>query len=75
MHEQHPEPPTLTDMQRDRLDFARRDLGNARAASLSDLPPSGLILLISQLTRRLDDCLSVVDEICGPPGDVSTAGQ
>jgi hypothetical protein len=57
-------------MQRDRIDFARRDLGNARAADLSELPPSGLILLLSTVTRRLDDCLSVFDELYGdtPPG-------
>jgi hypothetical protein len=67
MHEQQPASgrPTLTDMQRDRRDFVRRDLGNARGAELSDLPESGLILLISNLIRRLDDCLSLVDELCG----------
>ena len=75
MHEQSPERPALTDMQRDRLDFARRDLGNARAADLSELPKSGLVLLISTLTRRLDDVVGVVDEICAPPAGSPEADE
>jgi hypothetical protein len=75
MHEQQPERPQLSDTQRDRRDFARRDLGNARGAELSDLPESGLVLLISNLIRRLDDCLSLVDELCGetPPDPAGPA--
>jgi hypothetical protein len=67
MHQPDPNPerPELTPLQRDRLDFARRDLGNARATDLSELPPAGLILLLSTVTRRLDDCLSVFDELYG----------
>ena len=53
----------LTDLQATRLDYARRELGNARAADLHQLPPSGLILLITQLTHRLDDTLAVMDEV------------
>jgi hypothetical protein len=77
MHEQNPHDgrPALTDMQRDRIDFARRDLGNARSVSLSDLPKSGLVLLISTLTRRLDDVVGVVDEICAPPTDSPDVGE
>ena len=58
---------TLTDLQATRLDYARRELESARAADLSQLSPSGLIFLITQLTHRLDDALAVTAEVFGHP--------
>lgn len=60
------EPEGLTDMQKSRIDFARRDLETARSEDLAQLPPAGLILQITRLTGRLDDLLQVVDEISQP---------
>jgi len=57
----------LTNLQRDRLDFARRDLDDARTVNLTQMSPAALILLVEKLRRRLDDTLRVVDEIAGPP--------
>ncbi|MGA6223444.1 hypothetical protein ACPESV_24300 [Streptomyces umbrinus] len=54
---------TLTDMQKSRIDFARRDLETARASDLAQLPHAGLILQIERLRGRLDDMLLLVDEI------------
>ncbi len=56
-------PGTLTDLQRARIDYARRDLEYARAEDLAQLPAAGLILIIERLRTRLDDTLSLVDEI------------
>lgn len=53
----------LTDLQRSRIDFARRDLESARAEDLSQLPADGLILLVEKLRRRLDDTLQVICEL------------
>ena len=53
----------LTDLQRTRIDYARRDLDQARGADLAELPPDGLILLIEKLRRRLDDTLQLIGEI------------
>lgn len=55
----------LTDLQRARIDYARRDLEYARAEDLAQLPAEGLILLVERLRTRLDDVLQVIDEI-GP---------
>lgn len=63
MSEQHD---GLTDMQRSRIDFARRDLDAARSEDFAQLPHAGLIIQITRLTGRLDDLLQVVDEISGP---------
>jgi hypothetical protein len=57
----------LTDLQRTRIDFARRDLEAARAADLGRLDAAGLILVVEKLRGRLHDVLTVVDEICDPP--------
>lgn len=59
--------PALTNLQRDRLDFARRDLEDARARDLSDLDAARLILIITRLCSRLDDTLNLVDEVVGEP--------
>ncbi|MFL1903059.1 hypothetical protein ACJWDR_28740 [Streptomyces tauricus] len=64
MSEQQPE--GLTDMQRSRIDFARRDLEAARSEDFAQLPHAGLIIQITRLTGRLDDLLQLVDEISQP---------
>lgn len=63
MHEQSPERPALTDMQRARLDYARRDLENFRATDLTQLDAAGLALIIQRLLTRVDDLLQVTDEV------------
>ncbi len=57
------QPDGLTDMQKSRIDFARRDLETARSEDLAQLPTAGLIMQIEHLRGRLDDLLQVVDEI------------
>lgn len=57
-----PAPGPLTDEQAARIDFARRDLENFRAADLAQLESAGLILMIERLRNRLDDVLQVIDE-------------
>ncbi|MEE4489903.1 hypothetical protein [Streptomyces sp. BE230] len=54
--------PPLTDPQRTTVEFARRDLTDARAADLATLPAASLILLIERLRSSLDDILSVIEE-------------
>ncbi|MFF0138568.1 hypothetical protein ACFYRN_19260 [Streptomyces sp. NPDC005227] len=66
MHEQSPERPALTDMQRARLDYARRDLENFRATDLTQLDAAGLTLIIQRLLTRVDDVLQVTDEVITP---------
>lgn len=58
-------PGALTDVQRSRIDFARRDLDYARSEDLAQLPTAGLILLIERLRTRLDDTLQLIDEVAG----------
>lgn len=58
-------PGALTDLQRSRVDFARRDLDYARSEDLAQLPTAGLILLIERLRTRLDDTLQLIDEVAG----------
>ncbi|MFE2990322.1 hypothetical protein [Streptomyces sp. NPDC059262] len=72
-HEQsRPEagPRPLTHSQAARLDFARRDLDYARSEDLAQLPAAGLILLVERLRGRLDDTLSLMDEIIEPQTDL-----
>ena len=57
------QPHLLTDLQRARIDYARRDLEYARAEDLAQLDDSGLVLIIERLRTRLDDMLQLVDEI------------
>ncbi|MGW7498566.1 hypothetical protein ACWGKA_30350 [Streptomyces luteogriseus] len=52
----------LTDVQRSRIDFARRDLDYARSEDLAQLPTAGLILLVERLRGRLGDMLDLIDE-------------
>ncbi|PNG20315.1 hypothetical protein [Streptomyces cahuitamycinicus] len=55
----------LTDVQRSRIDFARRDLDYARSEDLAQLPTAGHILMIERLRTRLDDILQLIDEVAG----------
>jgi hypothetical protein len=54
---------TLTDMQRSRIDFARRDLEYARSEDLARLDAAGLILLVEKLRGRLGDMLDLIGEV------------
>lgn len=67
MNEQSPDDgrPELDDMQKARLDYARRDLANFRAVDHTALDAPGLMLIVTRLLTRLDDTLQVVDEITG----------
>jgi hypothetical protein len=68
MNDEQPSPTpalALTHLQRDRIDFARRDLESARAEDLAQLPPAGLILLVERLRGRLGDVLDLMTEIVG----------
>lgn len=56
-------PGRLTDTQRSRIDFARRDLEYARSEDLAQLEGGGLIILVERLRGRLDDMLNLVDEV------------
>ncbi|MEU6597933.1 hypothetical protein [Streptomyces flaveolus] len=53
----------LTDLQRARIDYARRDLEYARAEDLAQLEAAGLILIIERLRGRLDDVLQLIEEL------------
>ncbi|MFD0434757.1 hypothetical protein [Streptomyces chartreusis] len=57
----------LTPTQQTAIDFARRDLTEARAADLASIDDARLILLVERLRGRLDDVLRVVDEVAAPP--------
>jgi hypothetical protein len=64
--EPSPHPPgPLTDLQRTRVDYARRDYEYARSEDLAQLDAAGLILLVETLRGRLDDMLNLVEEING----------
>ncbi|MFD8805544.1 hypothetical protein [Streptomyces sp. NPDC059597] len=58
--------PTLTDLQRARIDYARRDLDYTRSEDLPHIDAAGLILLVEKLRFRLSDMLDLVDEVCRP---------
>jgi hypothetical protein len=60
-----PHPGPLTDLQRARIDYARRDFEYTRAEDLSQLDAHGLILMIERLRIRLDDMLQLIDEMTG----------
>jgi hypothetical protein len=65
MSDEQPSPHrgTLTDIQRTRIDFARRDWEYARSEDLAQLDDAGLILLIEKLRGRLGDMLDLADEL------------
>ena len=56
-------PGPLTDLQRARIDFARRDLDDAHGRDLAQLDAARLVLIVERLRGRLHDVLEVVDEI------------
>lgn len=69
--EQSHTPGPLTDSQRTRIDFARRDLDAARAEDLAQLDAAGLILLVERLRGRLGDMLDLIAEHAEPaPGHI-----
>jgi hypothetical protein len=53
----------LTEIQRTRLDFARRDLEQVRVGELIGHDTATLILVVERLRGRLHDVLELVDEI------------
>ncbi|MFG3085148.1 hypothetical protein [Streptomyces parvulus] len=59
-------PRALTEHERARLDYARRELESARAEDLEDLDAAGLIFMIERLRGRLSEVLDLVDEIKRP---------
>ncbi|MEU7400026.1 hypothetical protein [Streptomyces sp. NPDC044948] len=64
MTDEQPTPTrALTDLQRARIDYARRDLDSARAEDLAQLEADGLILMVEKLRGRLVDVLDLIDEI------------
>lgn len=64
MTEEQPTPTrALTDLQRARVDYARRDLDSARSEDLAQLGADGLILMVEKLRGRLVDVLDLIDEI------------
>lgn len=64
MTDEQPTPAgALTDVQRARVDFARRDLDSARAEDLAQLGADGLILMVERLRGRLGDTLDLIAEI------------
>jgi hypothetical protein len=56
-------PGPLTDQQQASVDYARRDLEQARATDLAQLPADRLILLVERLRHRLDDTLQLIDDL------------
>lgn len=63
-HEHTPTTPgRLTEGQKTRIEFARRDWEEARAEDLGRLDAASLILLVERLRSRLGDTLDVMDEI------------
>ncbi|MEU7416666.1 hypothetical protein [Streptomyces antibioticus] len=59
--------PALTNLQRDRIDFARRDLEDAQVADLTQQDHASLILLVTRLCTRLDDTLALIGEVIERP--------
>ncbi|TGZ14770.1 hypothetical protein DV517_62530 [Streptomyces sp. S816] len=66
-----PTPGHLTDLERARIDYARRDLDYARAEDLAQLPADGLILLVEKLRGRLGDMLDLIDALGSMRGERS----
>lgn len=64
MEKQHPaQGPHLTNSQKTRIEFARKDLERARSEDLAGLDAAGLIILVERMRQRLRDVLDVVDEV------------
>ncbi|WP_020116844.1 hypothetical protein [Streptomyces canus] len=62
-HEHAPTHGHLTEGQKTRIEFARRDLEDARAQDLGRLDAAGLILLVERMRGRLGDILDLVNEV------------
>ncbi|MFD4257089.1 hypothetical protein ACFWR9_05545 [Streptomyces sp. NPDC058534] len=62
-HEQPHPTGALTNLQRARIDYARRELDSARAEDLAQLPADGLILMVERLRGRLGEVLDIIDEV------------
>lgn len=58
-----PDPTPLTAAQRVVVEFAEKDLAEARAADLAALGEPGLILTVERLRGHLDEVLSILGEI------------
>lgn len=58
--------PRLTESQQSRLEFAHRDLDEARAADLMEMDGAALVLQIERLRARLHDVLSLMEETFEP---------
>ncbi|MFE2353492.1 hypothetical protein [Streptomyces parvulus] len=63
MSEQSHPTGALTELQRARVDYARRDLESFRAEDLTQLDAAGLIIMVERLRGRLGDVLDLVDEV------------
>ncbi|MFE2969943.1 hypothetical protein ACFXKC_41005 [Streptomyces sp. NPDC059340] len=64
MHEDpSPSGVPLTDLQKAKVDYARRDLETFRAEDLAQLEPASLIIIIERLRTRLYEILELVDEV------------
>ncbi|MFI8351356.1 hypothetical protein [Streptomyces sp. NPDC085596] len=63
MTEEQAPPRTLTDLQRARIDYARRDLDYTRSEDLAQVDAAGLILIVEKLRMRLGDTLDLIDEV------------
>ncbi|MFI6251536.1 hypothetical protein [Streptomyces sp. NPDC051016] len=61
-----PHPGPLTDLQRDRMRFARYDLATARAENLGQHDIADLIFIIERLRSRLHDMIDLVEELSPP---------
>ncbi|MEU0207327.1 hypothetical protein [Streptomyces canus] len=53
----------LTEGQKTRLEFARRDWEEARAEDLGQMDSASLILLVERMRGRLEDILDLVTEV------------
>ncbi|MFD3917362.1 hypothetical protein [Streptomyces sp. NPDC058603] len=53
----------LTLDQKTSVEFAVRDLSDARATDLATLPAPALIILVERLRSRLDDVLTVLTDV------------
>ena len=58
---------SLAPTQQTVIDYARRDLEQARAADLASIDEARLILLVERLRGRLDEVLQVIEEATGEP--------
>ncbi|MYS16886.1 hypothetical protein [Streptomyces sp. SID4982] len=63
MTEEQAPPCPLTDLQRARIDYARRDLDYTRSEDLTTVDAAGLILIVEKLRGRLGDMLDLIDEV------------